>query len=224
MSGLKWLLVGCMLAAGCQDSSAPGNVPPAPDNVRTSARFTEILITWRDLTAQETGYRVELQGGNGAWTLLGETGADATSFTHRNVQHGVTYHYRIQACNNKGCSGWTQTSGLWQGAQAPTANPPVLTLPANGNISISGGAAHGGLTTMIWFIFRLAGTSAIVLESDPSTITPPLTAGGEYDGHTVQAFQQIFGLQRSTNYEAATIAQNPLGRDTSSFTGFRTRD
>jgi len=224
MHRLGSVFVVCTLALACQDGSGPINVPPAPENVRTSARFTEILITWRDLTTKETTYRVELQGENGAWTLLGETGADATSFTHQGVVHGVTYHYRVRACNSSGCSAWTETSGLWQGAQAPTANPPTIQLLVNGNVNISGSAAHGGLTTSVWFIVRRAGTTNILFETDPSNITPPLTSGGEYEGHTVQAFQQLFGLQRSTDYEAAAIAKNPLGMDTSTFTSFRTRD
>jgi hypothetical protein len=224
MRRMGWLLMGCMLAVACQDASAPSSIPPAPENVRTSARFTEILITWRDLTTRETKYRVELQGENGAWSLLGETGADATSFTHTNVQHGVIYHYRVQACNDSGCSAWTETSALWQGALPPTANPPIVQLLVNGSVNIAGSAAHGGLTTSIWFIVRLAGTTNILFDTDPSTITPPLTDGGEYEGHTVQAFQQLFGLQRSTDYQAATIARNALGADTSTFTSFRTRD
>jgi hypothetical protein len=57
----------------------------------------EIVLTWVDHCANETGFRIERKAGTGEFAALDVTPSDATSYTDAAVSRGVVYTYRVLA-------------------------------------------------------------------------------------------------------------------------------
>jgi|GEM_PF-886602 len=96
-----------------------GSVPAAPGNVRAGAKpgsHTEMLVTWEDLSDNETGFRVERNAAAGeessGWVTAGSVEAGVTSFTDTGLEEGRTYSYRVIACNDKGDSASSENPSL----------------------------------------------------------------------------------------------------------------
>ncbi len=72
--------------------------PAAPSNlVATAYSQTNVGLAWTDNANSETGYRVERKTGTGAWQLLTNLGANASSYTDATATAGTTYSYRVFA-------------------------------------------------------------------------------------------------------------------------------
>ncbi|MBR2004301.1 MAG: fibronectin type III domain-containing protein, partial [Thermoguttaceae bacterium] len=84
-----------------------GALPTAPDaltaTVNASSAPTATLL-WRDNADNETGYIVEVQNADGAWTRVAELPANSTTWTSETLAMNATYVYRILAANEFGYS------------------------------------------------------------------------------------------------------------------------
>lgn len=68
----------------------------APQNVQAVVLSTaSVKITWDDVSAKETGYRVERRKGNGYYVHIGSTKANETSFIDKSAENGQLYTYRV---------------------------------------------------------------------------------------------------------------------------------
>ncbi|MBQ7029347.1 MAG: fibronectin type III domain-containing protein, partial [Thermoguttaceae bacterium] len=61
-------------------------------------------LTWVDNADNEAGYRVEVKGADGSWTVVEELAADSTSYVVEGLAAGATYEYRVSAFNDAGAS------------------------------------------------------------------------------------------------------------------------
>ena len=66
--------------------------------------------------APVTGYRIEAFRGDGAWTVVAETGSAVTSWVHRDLDPASTWYYRVSAVNRAG-------AGLPSGMATATTDP-----------------------------------------------------------------------------------------------------
>ncbi|MBQ9127444.1 MAG: fibronectin type III domain-containing protein, partial [Thermoguttaceae bacterium] len=81
--------------------------PVAPTDAAFGAYDAEsqsATLTWVDNADNETGYKVEVKGADGAWTVVATLGADATSYVAEGLAAGTTYEYRVSAFNDAGAS------------------------------------------------------------------------------------------------------------------------
>lgn len=72
----------------------------APSNLSVIDGESSIDLTWTDNSDNETGFNVERTSAGGAFAVIGNTSAGATSFTDTDVLTDVEYLYRVQAFNN----------------------------------------------------------------------------------------------------------------------------
>ena len=88
-------------------------VKTAPDQPRdlkaTAKSSTEITLTWRapsnDGNTPITGYQIESKKGSNSFiTLVQNTNSSSTTYSHRNIDEGTTYAYKVFAINAIGKS------------------------------------------------------------------------------------------------------------------------
>ena len=73
-----------------------------PYNIDATQRTTNsITISWSDYSDNETGFAVEVQR-NDAWTEVGRTDANVTSFTITDLEEAKKYNVRVRAIGNNG--------------------------------------------------------------------------------------------------------------------------
>lgn len=85
------------------DSDVPA-APAAPDGLEGRATgTTSAQLLWRDLSADETNFRLERDDGAG-FQVLADLSADATLRTELGLTPGATYGYRLRACRDEVCS------------------------------------------------------------------------------------------------------------------------
>jgi glucose/arabinose dehydrogenase/PKD repeat protein len=83
---------------------AENNAPNAPTGLVAAAGAARIALGWVDNSNNESGFRVERRTGAGAWALLANVAADATTFVDNTPVAGTTYGYRVLASNSSGNS------------------------------------------------------------------------------------------------------------------------
>lgn len=95
-------------AAGCSDPSnevQAATVPAGPTNLRTDmVQSHRIRIAWTNNSSVEPWFRIERAEGSGQFSVLATTDEGATFYDDRDVVPARTYHYRVSACNDTGCS------------------------------------------------------------------------------------------------------------------------
>jgi hypothetical protein len=208
------LLVSLLILSGaCSEPAAPPESlsPVKPEGVLTNARTAEIVLSWRDVSSNETRYRIEVRREAATeWTLLAETAANVTSVTHAPVERNVQYTYRVAACNDKGCSDWVEAAGKWQSA----TNPTLTVITVNGLIATRANfiatGYSGGLTTNVVFTLTKAGNPAIVFRSDILEGFSPDAPETEF-GRPITATYTHNGLEPNTDYLLYATATNTIG-------------
>jgi hypothetical protein len=69
-----------------------------------------IVLTWTDLSTNETGFQIERSTTAGAgFALVATAAANATSYVNTGLASGKPYYYRIRAVNAAGSSAYTST-------------------------------------------------------------------------------------------------------------------
>ena len=112
---------GCSAYSNVVSITVPAAVPAAPSGLTaTPAGSTEVDLTWTDNSATETSFEIERSSSGGSFASIGTAPADATTFTDNTVSSGVSYSYRVAACNATGCSAYSNTAS----ATVPTSAPP----------------------------------------------------------------------------------------------------
>ena len=117
-------------------------IPGAPRNLSaTAAGPTVIDVDW-DAPASPGAsaiidYQVEMSTTGGVpWTLLTPTGVTSTSFQHRGLTAGATFHYRVRARNTIGFGPWTSPESATTSTGTAPGPPGDLTATAVGSSAI----------------------------------------------------------------------------------------
>lgn len=98
-------------------------LPTAPTNLTVNAvTYDQIVISWTDNSATETGFKIERMVVSGSSSLLTATagtyeqiaivGPNVTQFSDTGLSAGTRYSYRVRAYNSTGASAYSnETSG-----------------------------------------------------------------------------------------------------------------
>lgn len=127
--------VGTMTIAGqtctlTQTASGIVVVPLAPsDLLVTSSSQTQISLSWKDNSSDETGFKIEQKvSSNGVWSQIAITNANTTTFTDTNLSPSTQYSYRVRTTNASGDSAYSNevsatTLGTCTYTLFPTSQP-----------------------------------------------------------------------------------------------------
>lgn len=105
----------------------------SPENGATNLP-NSILFSWSELNNAET-YTIQLSEYSGFYEILfEESGIEGTEIQIENLEHGMTYCWRVNATNQHGEGAW---SAVWSfTVMDGPPSTPVLQLPANGATEI----------------------------------------------------------------------------------------
>ena len=160
LSGLRQLflasnqLTGC-IPAGLRDVATQHDLtqlslpdcgsatdPGAPTGVTATANGqTQINLSWTapsdDGGADITGYRIEVSEDSSNWSdLETDTRSTNTSYSHRGLPAGSTWHYRVSAINSAGIGPTSNVANATTDAATAPGAPTGLTATANGETQI----------------------------------------------------------------------------------------
>ena len=80
----------------------------------------QATLQWTDNSSNESGFNVERSTDGVTWSVIATTAADVTEYVDQTVETDVLYSYRVNAFNEFGVSGYTNTADYLLANQAPT--------------------------------------------------------------------------------------------------------
>src|SRR5262245_25426209 len=85
------------------------SVPAAPSGlVAAATSASQIQLSWRDNSANETGFIVQrAPAAGGPWVQVGTAGANVVSYASTGLTPATTYFYRVCAYNSRGMSSFS---------------------------------------------------------------------------------------------------------------------
>jgi hypothetical protein len=85
--------------------------PAAPSALTTNVMSrTQINLTWRDNSSNESGFRIQCKIGTAAWVQIAEVPANSTSYASLGLMANTNYRYRVRAFNAAGVSAWATST------------------------------------------------------------------------------------------------------------------
>ncbi len=86
----------------------------APTELKATAKSaTEIALTWKDRSNNETGFRIERKtGATGTWAPIVTVKANVTSYRNTGLQAKTQYVYRVRAVNAVAFSAYSNEAGV----------------------------------------------------------------------------------------------------------------
>ena len=120
--------------------------PPASITVPATSNTGDISVSWAP-SAGATSYVLQQQLNGGAWTQVYSGSGTSTAI---NGLSGGTYVYRVEACNDNGCSGFTTSGNLVVALKPPT--PSSISVPATsstGIITVAWGQSAGATSYIL---------------------------------------------------------------------------
>jgi large repetitive protein len=132
-------------AGGCSAwSNEAGAVTlPVPPTEASAIALssTTVEVTWADASETAAEFRIQRRVGTGEWADAAVVLADITRYEDADLQPGATYRYRVQACNEGGCSAWS--------AEAAVTTPTLPVPAAPSSLSVTATPNHAEIT-LVW--------------------------------------------------------------------------
>jgi FtsP/CotA-like multicopper oxidase with cupredoxin domain len=157
--------------------------PLTPSNLAATQNATQVKITWKDNSVDETNYRVErasiVNNKVGSYAVLGTILANATSYTDAAAVLNNIYSYRIVAHNSAGENSATITVDHSRFTGSIVINGGAATTSSlNVTLALSASSISGAVTQMQFS--TNGGTSWTALEAYATTrsFTLPATGNG----------------------------------------------
>ncbi len=95
--------------------------PSAPSGLSATAGGpSSVALSWTDTSGYETGFLVE-QAEGGAFSQIGSTGANVTTYAVSGLSADTSYQYRVRATNGVGPSSYSNTATATTAGLPPSA-------------------------------------------------------------------------------------------------------
>lgn len=200
------LLIGFILIYACSKGDELNGVPLGPTElVGSGISQTQITISWKDNSTNESGFKIERRATTGNYEVVGTSDADVLNFTDSNLNANTTYVYRVYSFNTRGKSLtysnelYTQTLDV-----VVTINLAVTTTPIS-SILATQATSGGTITTNDYNSITQQG---IVWNTAPNPtldlLTKTYTNGSAFTS-------LITSLTASTTYYIRAYATNHIG-------------
>jgi hypothetical protein len=205
-------------------STATSGAPVAPSSLVAGLGATtpQVNLGWADTATNESGFKVERSTDGVNFAIIGQPGANVTTYLDQSTASGRTYAYRVRSFNANGMSAASNVASVQTPTAVvkPAASAPFL--PKSGatgvTTTLTGGyfvrwtAAAGATSYDVYF-----GTS-----SNPpkvATVTPPTGVSVAYPGTLYQAVS----WRSKKNYYWRIVAKNAGGATSSPIWKFSTK-
>jgi transcriptional regulator CtsR len=170
LCGRCWVDVAQARAGGCTENcpNTTTTIPTAPSNLSvSSASSSQINLTWRDNSTNETGFLVERATGTGAFVQVASLGANTTSYNSTGLTASSSYSFRIRATNVTGNSAYSNTATAT--TKATTTSTTSYTIRAKGTsggeqiqLKVNGAILNTFTLTTVLSNFTASGLSGTV--------------------------------------------------------------
>jgi hypothetical protein len=175
--------------------------PTAPSALTAVAEARAIRLSWRDQSANETGFQVERRLRTGTYTLLASPGANATTLLDQSVAISAPYTYRVRAVNKGGSSAYSNEVRitLLPGLASLAVKPAAVRAgkKATGTVTLTGAAPEGGTVVQLT---RGAGPVRL-----PATVTVPAGATSATFRITTRRTRKTKTVLLAATYNASTV-------------------
>ena len=173
------------------EPGAPAPLPSPPGDVTvTSLTQTSVMVSWSDLSSDETSFEVQQRTG-ARWTTVATTSMNVESATVANVSLDTLHYFRVIARNAQGAA--ISQAAPWQ---SPPTPPSGLTTTARGSTAAKLTWAPGSSSALGFDLERRLGTGAW---------TTFARVGAE-----VTAWP-VYGLEEGSAYDLRVLAWNEGG-------------
>lgn len=136
------------VALTASGSTPPPTAPNAPSGLTaTATTATQVQLVWTDNATNETSVQVERSTGGGAFSLVANLGANATSYSDATVTASTAYTYRARAFNGSAASGFSNVTSVT--TPASTTPPTVWQRVDVGAVGVAGSDDAGGSTITV---------------------------------------------------------------------------
>lgn len=116
----------CSRHSGESSATTPMPAPAAPTGLTATAVSTSrIDLAWSASTGTVDEYRIERRTGGDSFGVVATVDGSTTSYSNTSLSAATEYTYRVQACNDSGCSGYSNE------ASATTHSLLVPTTPTS---------------------------------------------------------------------------------------------
>lgn len=97
----------------------------------TFAQAAELKLTWADTSTNEVDFRIErsLSADTVGFAQVAIIPKDVITWTDTGLAEGITYFYRMRACNTGGCSPYTAIASGRTVVHVPSTPGPITVTP-----------------------------------------------------------------------------------------------
>ncbi|MBN1127347.1 MAG: fibronectin type III domain-containing protein, partial [Chitinispirillaceae bacterium] len=141
-----WYRVQAFNGAGTSTYSATVSaktlnaIPVEPTGLAATVNSrSQITLTWKDNSPNETGFRIERALSGGSFSQIATVGANVRTWVNTGLATGTTYQYRVKAYNSLGTSGpsnvvqATTHANIAVGKTATASTQQSINTPVKGN-------------------------------------------------------------------------------------------
>ena len=117
--GCKWEDLGLEIDTAYWN---PANLPIPPDNLTgTTSGINEVTLNWSDNSSNENGFIIERKNiSSTLFEIIDSVGTNVISYSDTTVDQGLSYHYRANAFNTSGQSGYSNVNYITTILPGPT--------------------------------------------------------------------------------------------------------
>ena len=196
LTALAWDNGGAMTLSTAVQITV-GGAPLAPTGLTATAQSsTEILLSWTDASANESGFKIHESTDGEVFFLIGQVGPDVATALVTGLDDSTTYHFIVSAYNGAG------SSNSDVAICATPASPPVPDAPSD----LIASPWSDSEVRLSWADNSSDETSFLIERSSDGEAW---TESGTVSADTTSAFDS--GLPSGTVYYYRVLACNAVG-------------
>lgn len=197
------LLYGC--SSNNNNTDTTTSIVPPSNLTGSVISSTQINLTWKDNSTNESGFKIERKTDSGSYIVTGNVGTNIMAFNDVNLSPNTNYTYRIYSYNASGNSP-TYSNEISLKTTSTITLPSITTKPITGITSTT--ATCGG-------IIQSDGGSPIlgggIVWSTSQNPTSDLATKYTFGMAVLSFGTEITGLIPNTTYYARTYVKNVIG-------------